>query len=250
MTLSPRLSLSVDRHSPVPLYFQVSAQLEHAIQSGALEPGHKLDNEVALADRLGLSRPTMRRAIQELVSKGLLVRKRGVGTQVVHSRGRVRREVELTSLYDDLASSGQRPATKILLNTVAPAPPQVAEELALAPGEPVLHLERVRLADGVPLAILRNWLPDNLLEARDEDLEENGLYRLIRAAGTHMRIARQRIGARGANPAEAELLGEPDGAPLLTMQRTAYDDQGRVVEYGDHVYRAETYSFEVTLVER
>ena len=225
-------------------------QLEQAIQSGALEPGYKLDNEVALADQLGLSRPTMRRAIQELVSKGLLVRKRGVGTQVVHSRGRVRREVELTSLYDDLASSGQRPATKVLVNELAPAPKEVAAELGISEGDPVLHLERLRLADGVPLAVLRNWLPESLLEPSDVDLEENGLYRLIRAGGTHMRIARQRIGARGARSAEAKLLAEPKGAPLLTMQRTAYDDQGRVVEYGDHVYRAEAYSFEVTLVER
>ncbi len=248
MTTSPALSISVDRRSPVPLYFQVSAQLEQAIESGTLGPGYKLDNEVALADSLGLSRPTMRRAIQELVSKGLLVRKRGVGTQVVH--GRVRREVELTSLYDDLAASGQRPATKVLLNMIAPAPPEIAQEIGVSAGDPVLHLQRLRLADGVPLAILRNWLPENLLKPADEDLEENGLYRLIRAGGTHLRIARQRIGARGANAEEAKLLDEPKGAPLLTMQRTAYDDQGRVVEYGDHVYRAETYSFEVTLVER
>ena len=87
------LRISVDRHSPVPLYFQVAAQLEQAIETGALQPGYRLTNEIAMADQLGLSRPTMRRAIQELVSKGLLVRKRGVGTQVV--QGGVRREVRL-----------------------------------------------------------------------------------------------------------------------------------------------------------
>jgi len=248
--LSSPLSLSVDRRSPVPLYFQVAAQLEQAIQSGELKPGYKLENEVALAGQLGLSRPTMRRAIQDLVSKGLLVRKRGVGTQVVHNRGRVRREVELTSLYDDLLSSGQAPATRVLLNKVAPAPPNIAEELGITAGNPVRHLERVRLANEVPLAILRNWLPPNLLEPDDEELQTNGLYRLIRAGGTHMRIARQRIGARAANTTEAKRLDVPKGAPLLTMQRTAYDDKGRVVEYGDHVYRAESYTFEVTLVER
>jgi len=242
------LAITVDRTSPVPLYFQVSAQLEQAIESGQLEPGYKLDNEIAMADRLGLSRPTMRRAIQELVSKGLLVRKRGVGTQVVP--GRVRREVELTSLYDDLAKTGQRPQTVVLRNEVDPAPPDVAEELGVEPGTPVLHLERQRLAGGEPLAILRNWLPDSVLTPTDEELEQTGLYQLIRASGTHMRIARQRIGARGATSQEAKLLGERKNAPLLTMQRTAYDDQGRAVEFGTHVYRAETYSFEVTLVER
>lgn len=245
---TPALAISVDRHSPVPLYFQVAAQLQQAIESGQLEPGHKLVNEVALADQLGLSRPTMRRAIQELVSKGLLVRKRGVGTQVVH--GQVRREVELTSLYDDLASSGQRPGTKVLRNEVVEAPAEVATEMAIQPGTPVRHLERLRLAGNDPLAILRNWLPESLLDASDTDLEAHGLYELIRGGGTHLRIARQRIGARGATLWEADHLKETEGAPLLTMSRISYDDQGRVVEYGDHVYRAETYSFEVTLVER
>lgn len=244
----PPLPITIDRFSPVPLYFQVSAQIEQAIESGHLEPGYKLTNEIALADELGLSRPTMRRAIQELVSKGLLVRKRGVGTQVVH--GRVRREVELTSLYDDLSSTGKRPSTVVLVNAVEPAPAEVAEELGVEPGTSVLHLERQRLAGGEPLAILRNWLPHHLLSPTDADLEGTGLYQLIRARGTHLQIARQRIGARGATTAEARLLGEHKNAPLLTMQRTAYDDQGRAVEYGTHVYRSETYSFEVTLVER
>jgi GntR family transcriptional regulator len=242
------LSISVDRMSPVPLYFQVARQIEQAIESGAVEPGYKLDNEIALADRLGLSRPTMRRAIQELVGKGLLVRKRGVGTQVVH--GRVRREVELTSLYDDLLNAGKKPRTEVLVNEVVPARPEVAAEIGIEVDAPVVQLQRLRSAGQEPLAILRNWLPTSVLEPTDAELESTGLYQLIRATGTHMRIARQRIGARGATTTEAKLLGERKGAPLLSMQRTAYDDQGRVVEYGDHVYRAETYSFEVTLVER
>src|SRR5688500_20142611 len=89
----------VDRASPVPLYFQVARQLEQAIESGVLPPGSRLDNEIALAEELGLSRPTMRQAIQYLVDKGLLVRKRGGGTHV--ARARVRRPVGLTSLFDD-----------------------------------------------------------------------------------------------------------------------------------------------------
>lgn len=242
------LRLRVDRRSPVPLYHQVAAQMEDAIGSGALPAGAKLDNEIALADRIGLSRPTMRRAIQELVDKGLLVRRRGVGTQVVH--GRVRRELELTSLYDDLAATGQHPRTTVLVNEVVEAPAHVADELGLAVGAPVLQLERVRLADDEPLAVLRNWLPAELLAPDTRELEERGLYELLRETGTHLRIARQRIGARGAREDEATLLGVGPGAPLLSMQRTAYADSARAVEYGDHCYRPERYSFEVTLVER
>src|SRR5262245_63001298 len=93
-------SIVINRSSPVPLYFQVAEQLEQAIVDGELAPGDRIANEIALAGELGLSRPTMRQAIQLLVDKGLLVRKRGVGTQVVH--GQIRRPVELTSLHDDL----------------------------------------------------------------------------------------------------------------------------------------------------
>lgn len=103
---------SLDRSSAVPLYFQLSQLIEAAILSGQLSPGDRVENEVAICERLGLSRPTVRRAIEELVGKGLLVRRRGLGTQVVH--GQVTRGVELTSLYDDLVRSGKKPTTKIL----------------------------------------------------------------------------------------------------------------------------------------
>ena len=246
--MAEHLRLTVDRRSPVPLYYQLAEQLEEAIGSGRLSPGFKLDNEISMADQLGLSRPTMRRAIQELVDKGLLVRKRGVGTQVVH--GRVRRELELTSLYDDLRASGQQPATKVLLNLLEPATAEVADELRVAEGDEVLHLERLRMADDEPLAVLRNWLPANVISPTDEELEAGGLYQLIRDSGTHVQIARQRIGARGATTQEARLLRGRKNDAVLTMQRTAYADSGRAVEYGNHCYRPEAYSFEVTLVER
>ncbi|MEW9528168.1 GntR family transcriptional regulator [Microbispora sp. NPDC049125] len=242
------LEIDLDRSSPVPLYFQVAEQISEAIGRGDLAPGSRLDNEILLADRLGLSRPTVRQAIQYLVDKGLLVRKRGVGTQVVH--GQVRRSVELTSLYDDLRRSGQRPATRVLSIGAAPLGDDLAPVLGLPPGTEVLRVERLRYASGEPLALLHNWLPPGPAALTAESLEERGLYELLRAAGVRMRVANQRIGAKAATPAEARLLGERRGAPLITMARTTYDDQGRAVEHGSHVYRASHYSLEVTLIER
>jgi DNA-binding GntR family transcriptional regulator len=240
--------ISVDRSSPVPLYFQVARGLEELIATGRLTPGTRLENEVALADQLGLSRPTMRQAIQYLVDKGLLVRKRGVGTQVVHAR--VRRTVELTSLYEDLDRTHQQPRTDVLSLAPATAPDEVAVALALPAGAAVLAIERLRYAQGEPLALMRNYLPAGLLRITADDLRGRGLYQLMRAAGVNLRLADQTIGARRATAAEAKTLGEPRGAPLLTMARTAYDDAGRAVEYGQHAYRASLYSFELTLVAR
>ncbi|MEV6021819.1 GntR family transcriptional regulator [Streptomyces sp. NPDC052036] len=242
------LKLGVDRNSPVPLYFQLSQQLEAAIEHGELTPGSLLGNEIELAGRLGLSRPTVRQAIQSLVDKGLLVRRRGVGTQVVHSQ--VKRPLELSSLYDDLEAAGQRPATRVLANTVAPASAEVAAALGVPEGVEVHRIERLRLAHGEPMAYLCNFLPTGLLDLETEHLESTGLYRLMRAAGITLHSARQTVGARAATPVEGERLGEPEGAPLLTMQRTTFDDTGRAVEFGTHTYRASRYSFEFQLLVR
>lgn len=247
MTYSPA-SIAVDRASPVPLYYQVAQELERAIEAGELEPGTRLDNEIALADHLGLSRPTMRRAIEYLVQRGLLVRKRGVGTQVVHPK--VRRPLELTSLYDDLSGAGKRPTTKVTSLEVVPAPDAVALELGLPEGTPVIALERIRFAQDEPLALLRNFIPSGLVELTAEGLERTGLYQLMRAAGVHLHLASQTVGARAATAAEASALGERRGAPLLTMRRTVFDDTGRTVELGDHRYRASIYSFEFVLVSQ
>lgn len=241
----PAPPIQVDRNSPVPLYFQVAQHLEHLIESGELATGTRLENEIDLADQLGLSRPTMRRAIQYLVDRGLLVRKRGVGTQVVHAK--VRRQVELTSLYDDLVKASRDPRTKILSFEREPAPEFLVLEFGLAEGTEVYAFERLRYADGEPLALMRNYVPADLMDLTAEDLELQGLYNLLRVNGVNLRIAKQSIGARTANSAEARSLGETRGAPVLTMERVAYDDHGRVVEHGKHLYRASRYSFDLTL---
>nr|WP_203721255.1 myo-inositol degradation transcriptional regulator [Streptomyces coelicoflavus] len=242
------MDLSVDRSSPVPLYFQLAQQLEASIEHGALTPGSLLGNEIELAARLGLSRPTVRQAIQSLVDKGLLVRRRGVGTQVVHSK--VRRPLELSSLFDDLEAAGQRPATKVLVNTVVPAAAEVAAALGVAEESDVHRVERLRLTHGEPMAYMCNYLPPGLLDLDTAQLEATGLYRLMRAAGITLHSARQTIGARAATDGEAERLGEDAGAPLLTMERTTFDDTGRAVEFGTHTYRPSRYSFEFQLLVR
>jgi DNA-binding GntR family transcriptional regulator len=243
----PELFVDLDRSSPVPLYFQVAQQIEHAINEGELAPGDRLDNEISLAEQFGLSRPTMRRAIQELVDKGLLVRKRGVGTQVVH--GQVTRPVELTSLFDDLTNHHQAPTTVVLTNEVITPTDEVCVMLAVPAGSSVLHLRRLRFAHGEPLAIMENFLPEDLIGLGALDLAARGLYQLMRAKGVNIRVAKQRIGARTGTPEECSLLGERRGTPVLTMERAAHDDSGRPVEWGRHAYRASQYSFEVTLVD-
>lgn len=237
----------LDRSGPLPLYFQVARRIEGAIESGMLPAGTKLENELKLADDLKLSRPTIRRAIQELVGNGLLVRRRGIGTQVVH--GKITRKVELSSLFDDLSRDHKVPTTTLLVHELVTPSGDVMEALDLSSPEPILHIKRLRRADGDPLALLENYLPAELSDITAEQLERQGLYQILRARGTTMRVAKQRIGARAATEEEGTLFARPIGSPVLTMSRTLYDDGGRAVEYGVHSYPPESYSFEITLVE-
>jgi DNA-binding GntR family transcriptional regulator len=245
--LSKELFLGVDRSSPIPLYFQIASRIEEAIADGRLPPGSRIENEVALGERLRLSRPTIRRALQDLTDKGLLVRRRGIGTQVVH--GPVTRKVELTSLYEDLSRDGQHPGTTLLTHEVIPAEARLAERLSLPDNASVLHLRRLRLTDGVPLAVMENFLPAEFIDIDIAELAERGLYQLLRGRGTHIRIAQQRIGARAATTEESRLLEIARKGPVLTMDRTAYDELGKAVEFGHHCYRPDRYSFETTLLD-
>ena len=240
--------MDLDRSGPVPLYFQVAQKIEGAIMNGTLPAGSRLENEVSLGDRLGLSRPTVRRAIQDLVDKGLLVRRRGIGTQVVH--GQVTRGVELTSLYEDLSRSGQKPSTKIINYKITKADAKISEQLGVAFGSPVLYLQRVRFADKVAVSIMENWLPEDFTDITQEELNEHGLYQIMRGRGVTIRVAKQKIGARKSSSFESTVLEIDKNSALLTMDRTAYDNSGRAVEFGHHCYRPDLYSFEATLVEK
>jgi len=234
-------AISIDRASPVPLYLQLAQHFETAIASGALKAGARLDNEVELAERLGLSRPTVRAAFLYLANKGMVVRKRGAGTLV--AKARIDRDVELTSLYDDLAAAGRAPQTQVLRNEVGHASEQVAEALRLPERALVICLERIRLADGEPIALMHNYLPAALLHLPSDMLAEHGLYELLRAGGIRLGSASQRMSAKNASAAEARVLSETRGAALLTMERVAFDENDRPVEFGQHLYRASRYAF-------
>src|ERR687897_2385832 len=153
--------------SPVPLYYQAARALEEAIEDGRLPRGSKLDSELDLAERLGISRPTMRAALKQLVDKGLLIRRRGIGTIVAPKP--VRRAVALTSLYDDLKEAGREPRTRVLSLERVQCPPDVAEHLALEPNASVIRFDRLRVAGDDPIALMHNVVPADAVEIREED---------------------------------------------------------------------------------
>lgn len=241
------VSVTIDRDSPIPLYHQLSAQLKAAITDGRLQPGDPFENEMALAERLTLSRPTVRRAIQEMVDQGLLVRRRGLGTTVANRK--VHRRAELTSLFDDLAREGRTPHTAVLEHGIV-TDSRAAAALDLEPEVPLLLVVRVRRAGDLPLAFMHNWLPPRYSDISREELEDTGLYAALRTRGVKPVVARQTIGARMPTSSERRHLQIRGSHPVLTMSRIAFDASGQAVEFGDHCYRSEDYSIDLLIDER
>ena len=241
------LAIKLDPDSPVPLYHQIADGLKAEIEGGRLARGEYLPSELVLADSWQVSRPTARRALKELVDSGMLVRRRGVGTQVVASQ--VRRAPGLSSLYKDLTGDGRAVSTQLVAFEVVKPDKEVKQALDLEAGEPVIAIERIRSADGKPLALMRNWLPHSVVpDLTHSELETGSLYEALRAAGVRPHSGTQVIGAKVASAAEAEALGLAAGTPLLTQRRLVQDQMGRVIELGMHLYDANQYSMEFSVV--
>lgn len=234
---------NISRDSPTPLYHQVAEHLRGLITAGEVAAGERLPNEIALAQSFSLSRPTMRQALDELVRDGLISRRRGVGTIVTPHH--FRRSAKLTSVFEDLLRAGLAPTTRTLSAAVEEGPHHVAETYGLGADDRVVALERLRSADGVPLVLMRNWLPIRyaFLVSRDVD----SLYQAMRERGDVPVTARKAITACAAARRPAELLGVRRGSPLLRVRHVGYAGDGRVLDVGDHLYRADEYAVEVVV---
>lgn len=235
----------VDRTSPVPLYHQLAEQWASAIKDGTLRPGDPIENEVALVARLRLSRPTIRRAMDELVHQGLLVRRRGVGTHVASQV--VHKNPTLTSLFEELDKSGCQPRTQVLTLQASRPNPEVARTMGLDAHTPLVYLERLRFSEGRPLVVLRSWLPPQFSDLSPSDLTEHGLYEVLAQRGVHAAVARQRAAARMATARERRLLGLTRSGAVLRVAWLSHDADGVAIECGDHSYRGDQYALDTTL---
>lgn len=237
-------AIELDRASHLPLHAQISAPIRRAILEGHILPGTPIENEISMAQRLKVSRPTARQALQSLVEGGFLLRRRGVGTIVAPQP--TRQLMRLPSLHEELQAEGHESSTEILQYNHRRATEAIAEQLGVEVDAPVIELERLRKRDGVPVAILYNWLPAEIAPPRDQ-LDEHGLYELLRRAGVELTSTTQSVGAERPDKREARLLAISMRDPVLTIDRTAFNSRGDIVEWGFHIYRADLYRYESTV---
>jgi GntR family transcriptional regulator len=223
-----------------PRYFQVKLALVELI--GQLERGASLPPERQLAERLGTSRTTLRKALAELAGEGVLRRTQGSGNfvappKVVHVR-------QLTSLTDDLKAEGMQPSSRILSLERVRADKAVAAHLEISPGERIHRVTRLRQVDAEPLAIEVAHLPGSLPRLEARLAEMGSLYATLRDCfGRRIAAVEDTVETVLATPDDAELLEVATGQPLLLVHRTARDETGRVVEWTRSVYRGDRFRF-------
>lgn len=204
-------------------------------------PGRGLPPERELAEQLGVSRPTVRAAIQDLTQSGLLVRQPGRGTFT--SPHKVTQELSTTAEGCGVPPAEGSWTSRTVSFATAAAGPARALRLGLAPGEQITRIVRVRLVEHEPIAIERLELPAALVAGlRSRDMESGNFYQLLRERfGIVVAEALQTMEPTVANPEQAELLEVPAFFPLLQVQRTTQDAAGRIVEFVESVYRGDRY---------
>lgn len=225
--------------STSPLYLRLAQQLEQGIQDGRYQPHEALPSERALAEELGLSRVTARKAIDRLVEQGLVVRRHGSGNYIAPrlEQGLNR----LTSFSEELRERGFEPSSRWLSRAITAATPDEQLRLGLSPGARVARLERLRLADGTVMAYEISVLPQAVLP--EPGHVKVSLYEHLGKQGQAPVRALQHLHAMNADTRHAELLGVPVGQALLHITRVGYLEGGQAVELTQSFCRSDVYGF-------
>jgi len=234
--------LEIDKAQPTPAYLQLQEKLRRAILEGDIGAGEALPSERDLALNLGLSRMTVRRALEALVAERLAERRQGSGTYVLPRR--LEQTVDrVLGFTEEAKGLGFRAGSELLEALEVPADAQVAEALGIPPDTPVLRLTRLRTADGSPLAVQVSHLEPHLKTVPLETLRATGsLYgTLERAFGLLPHHARQVVGARLPTKEEALRLGLGRGVPVLAIERTTFGASGSPFEFVRSAYRGDKY---------
>jgi len=239
------------RTQPVALYYQIQQDLRARIKRGEWKPGDRLPPEPELAIRYRVSRITVRQALARLVADGHIERRQGTGT-FVRAEKVAQRTGLLTSFTEEMQHRGLEPVTRILDFQIRTPPEHIQKILRLSPADEVAYLERLRIANGEPLALTEAFLPARLVPDLQHTLLVDGsLYRTLEEVyGLELAEADEEIEAALATGKERRFLGVKPGAPILQIIRTTYLATGEPVEWVRVAYKADRFKYSLRLKGR
>jgi GntR family transcriptional regulator len=224
-------------------YVQIEEELAERIRGGLLRPGDRLPPERELAEQMQVSRMTVRQALGRLADRGLLSREQGRGT-FVSTPKLIQSLSRLHGFHEQMIRQGILPTSRLLSGEEMLASAAVAQVLGLPLGEPLYKVVRLRLGGGVPLALETSFFPVRLVPGLLElDLERNSIYRLMERYDARPVRAIQSLEPVPAREHEAEALEVAAESPLMLVERTAWDERGRAVEYAKDLYRGDRSRF-------
>lgn len=240
----------IDRRSPIPLYFQLKKLLEEQIVSARWAPGDRIPSEPAICEQFGVSRTTVRQALSELESEGLIRKEKGRGTFVAQRGSHSWHLQSAQGFWEEAVRSGHRVTSRLLRRAVEPLPLWATDALRRAPGSEGVTLERLRSIDDRPVMYVVNHLPvelaDTVLEA---DLERGSLYRVLEEhKGLTVVGGRRLVEAVTAQDELAALLDVEPGAALLFVESVAWQDEEHPFECYRAWHRADRTRIEVQVV--
>lgn len=230
------------------LYDSIKDDLLSKIKDGTYPEGQTIPSELELAEIYGVSRPTIRQALQILVSDGYLEKRRRRGTVVTKPKVNQSFTMNIRSFEDAMRLAGRMPKTNVLVFKRERAHGVVAERLELGRGQDVYKLVRLRYADGLPNVFVESYIPCAPYPGLDAfDFNETSLYNAMDQCGNPVMTARRTLEVMKADGPTSALLDVKEGDPLILFHTVARDEKGTAVEYSVATYRGESNSFELNV---
>ncbi len=233
--------------SPTPLYHQIFSWLRDQIVSGELPHGAQVPTEFELADTFAVSRITSKRALDELAAEGLVERRRGRGTHVIHRSAPRPTRAPLTGLLENLEILAENTDVTLLSFEHASPPIAVQELFDIESDEVLAHAVRMRSRGGTPFGHYVSWTRTTHAEFNGTSLAKTSRIKLFKRCGIRLAQVEQTLSAVSAEATVAKLLGVESGSALLTLERRSFDSEGQLVDLLMIQYRPDHFRYQMTL---
>lgn len=240
--------MMINKNSPLPIYYQIEEHIKDLIDRKQLKPGDCLPSEREFAEQYQVSRMTIRQAITNLVNSGYVYRIKGKGTFVADQNVIELKLHGITSFTENIQALGMTPSSKIIEFRSSLADKNVATKLKINENESVYEIQRIRLANQIPMALETSFLSTNIVKNLSKETAAHSLYEYIqKTLGLSLKYSTQTIEASAANKKESELLGIKKGSPILLMERITFLSDDQPIEFTKSIYRGDRYKFVVKI---